>query len=52
MNGSFLGSIAFLPVIYNVYSSVNKYVTAIPTQQFYLTNHHVYFVYVVFILPQ
>jgi len=30
--GLFLGSIAFLPVIYNVYNSMNKYVATIPMQ--------------------
>jgi len=30
--GLFLGSIAFLPVIYNVYNTLNKYVATIPMQ--------------------
>jgi hypothetical protein len=30
--GLFLGSLAFLPVIYNVYNTFNKYVATIPMQ--------------------
>jgi len=30
--GLFLGGIAFLPIIYNLYNSFNKYLAAIPMQ--------------------
>jgi hypothetical protein len=30
--GLFLGSLAFLPMIYNVYNSFNRYVATIPMQ--------------------
>jgi hypothetical protein len=30
--GLFLGSLAFLPVIYNIYNAFNKYVATIPMQ--------------------
>jgi ABC-type lipoprotein release transport system permease subunit len=30
--GLFLGSLAFLPLIYNVYNTFNKYVSTIPMQ--------------------
>jgi hypothetical protein len=30
--GLFLGSLAFLPVIYNIYNNFSKYVTTIPMQ--------------------
>jgi hypothetical protein len=30
--GLFLGSLAFLPVIYNIYNSFNRYIATIPMQ--------------------